>query len=96
MIRVTVDLLPGGDASRARTIGTAEICNVSDLADVSNYVARVRTPASESLGIMAYEDEFGIAEHHRRGNVCRLLARVFGTAVSRITEREYAAYFARL
>lgn len=96
MIRVTVELLPGGDASRARIIGKAEICNVSDLAEVSNYVARITTLPSEPLGIVQYEDEFGILEHRRRGNVCLLLAKVFGTAVSRIIEREYAAYFAKL
>lgn len=28
MIRITFELLPGGDASRARTIGLMEICNL--------------------------------------------------------------------
>lgn len=33
MIRVTFELLPGGDASRARTIGLMEICNIGTTAD---------------------------------------------------------------
>ncbi|BDA85002.1 hypothetical protein Sa4125_25440 [Aureimonas sp. SA4125] len=33
MIRVTFDLLPGGDASRARTIGLMEIANIATRPD---------------------------------------------------------------
>jgi len=39
MIRVTVELLPGGDASRARHLGTAEIANDgTGTAEAGNYV----------------------------------------------------------
>lgn len=33
MIRVTFDLLPGGDASRARTIGVMEVANIATRLD---------------------------------------------------------------
>lgn len=46
MIRVTFDLLPGGDASRARTIGIMEIANVKTRPDgTADYaVAMMKTP----------------------------------------------------
>ncbi len=46
MIRVTFDLLPGGDASRARTIGLLEIANVKTHADgTADYaVVMTKTP----------------------------------------------------
>jgi hypothetical protein len=46
MIRVTFDLLPGGDESRSRTIGIMEIANIKTYLDgTANYaVALKKTP----------------------------------------------------
>lgn len=46
MIRVTFDLLPGGDETRARTIGIMEIANIKTYLDgTANYaVALKKTP----------------------------------------------------
>lgn len=46
MIRVTFDLLPGGDESRARTIGVMEIANIQTRLDgTADYaVAMKKTP----------------------------------------------------
>jgi hypothetical protein len=45
MIRVTFDLLPGGDAARARTIGLMEICNIGGTPEVGEYaVVLKKTP----------------------------------------------------
>lgn len=46
MIRVTFDLLPGGDESRARTIGIMEVANIEmHLDGTANYaVALKKTP----------------------------------------------------
>ncbi len=46
MIRVTFDLLPGGDAARAHTIGIMEIANIQTFTDgTANYaVALKKTP----------------------------------------------------
>lgn len=46
MIRVTFDLLPGGDAARARTIGIMEIANIQTRLDgTADYaVALKKTP----------------------------------------------------
>jgi hypothetical protein len=37
MLVVTIDLVPGGNAERRRTIGSFRIANISDPADVSDY-----------------------------------------------------------
>jgi hypothetical protein len=49
MIRITFDLLPGGDATKARTIGLMEICNVATRPDgFADYaVALKKTPPFE-------------------------------------------------
>lgn len=45
MIRCTIELLPGGDESRARVIGCVEIANISLLGDMSDYaVVLKKTP----------------------------------------------------
>lgn len=45
MIRVTFELLPGGDASRARTIGLMEICNIGVNGELGEYaVVLKKTP----------------------------------------------------
>ncbi|MCB1462117.1 MAG: hypothetical protein KDJ90_06755 [Nitratireductor sp.] len=46
MIRVTFELLPGGDAEKARTIGLMEIANIKTLPDgTADYgVVLTRTP----------------------------------------------------
>lgn len=41
MIHISVELWPGGDRSRAQDLGTAEIANLSDLAEVSSYSVRL-------------------------------------------------------
>jgi hypothetical protein len=45
MLRCTIELLPGGDESRARTIGLVEIANIGGTAEVGNYsVVLKKTP----------------------------------------------------
>ena len=45
MLRCTIELLPGGDESRARTIGVVEIANVGGTREVGNYsVVLKKTP----------------------------------------------------
>jgi hypothetical protein len=65
MIRVTFDLLPGGDANRARTIGIMEIANIEmHLDGTANYaVALKKTPpfsgalkAAWKTGRATYDD----------------------------------------
>ena len=45
MIRCTIELLPGGNEARARTIGLVEIANIGGTQDVGNYaVVLTKTP----------------------------------------------------
>jgi hypothetical protein len=45
MSRCTIELLPGGDAARARIIGLVEIANIGGTSDVGEYaVALKKTP----------------------------------------------------
>lgn len=45
MLRCTIELLPGGDESRARAIGVVEIANVGGTHEVGNYsVVLKKTP----------------------------------------------------
>ncbi len=65
MIRVTIELLPGGDASRARTIGLMEIANIKTyLGGTADYaVVLTKTPpfsgalrAAWKKGRLTYDD----------------------------------------
>jgi hypothetical protein len=41
VLRVTVEIWPGGDKTRARAVAIANVANLSDLADVSDYAVSV-------------------------------------------------------
>lgn len=51
MLRCKIELLPGGDESRARTIGMVEIANVGGTLDIGNY-AVVLTKTSPFQGAL--------------------------------------------
>lgn len=45
MLRCTIEILPGGDEARARTIGCVEIANVGGTQEIGNYaVVLKKTP----------------------------------------------------
>jgi hypothetical protein len=90
MIVVTVELLPGGDASRRETIASAEIANVSGLAASSNYECVVTSKGETSLGIEPTSSKFRVCGHHRQDGVLPLLRRVFRRADAS-AKREEAA-----
>jgi len=77
MIRCTIELLPGGDETRKRTIGLVEIANIGGSAVVGNYgVILTKTPPFSGAlkvawkrGVLNGEDDDVIAAtvegHHR-------------------------------
>ncbi len=80
MIRCTIELLPGGDESRARTIGLVEIANVGGTQEIGEYrVVLKKTPPFDGALKAAWktgrinvghEDEEiivgGVVGHHRQ------------------------------
>lgn len=75
MLVVTVDLAPGGDESRRRTIATISISNESDLADVSNYLVTAMEAASPLTGECAGIAQAKVLSHARKQRVWALLQR---------------------
>ena len=75
MLVVTVELWPAGRKDQAKEIASIEIANISDLADVSDYVAHVQV---EGWGDAPPLDRTVVIEGHtRRSGVLKLLKSVF-------------------
>ena len=76
MLRVTVELWPGGDSSRRRELATCDITNVSGLAAVSGYDVRWHPIGSEDRRITV--------KHRRADLVLILLAKAFARLVGEL------------
>ena len=83
MLRITVTLVPGGDESRAREIARANVANISDLADKSDYEVAVGEEASTVSGLPAQGASFKVLGHHRRQSVWSLVTLVAMRAAGR-------------
>lgn len=73
MIYVSIQIWPGGDRARAREIASAQMSNVSGLADVSEYHCSYSTRGDLSLGIQPEEGWARVVEHRRSDGVMILL-----------------------
>jgi hypothetical protein len=76
MLRVTVELVPGGAETFRRTIGSMTIGNIRDLADVSDYQVSVTKAANPLAGPPPHVRNFTVRDHSRRQRVWKLVARV--------------------
>lgn len=76
MIEVIVNILPNGRAERRRELGSMKIINVSDLADLSNYVYVIETGASHLTGEPALRSEGKIHKHDRYQSIWKLIRKV--------------------
>ena len=76
MLRVTVELWPGGDSSRRREIAVCDIANVTSLASVSTYDVRWRPIASEDIRVKV--------RHRRLDLALVLLAKAFARLVGEL------------
>ncbi|MDA9492403.1 hypothetical protein [Bradyrhizobium sp. CCBAU 11361] len=75
MLRVVIEICPGGDVSVARPIATAVIANVSDLADISEYSVSA-TEGHTPIAMAASRACTGrIIGHDRRTSVWELIAK---------------------
>ena len=79
MLRMTVEIVPGGDYGRAREIAEVEVWNVSDLEDVSDYRWEAKLEAQPVIQ--------GEVIGHRRasgwGPLIATVARQIGTEMAR-------------
>lgn len=75
MLVLTIDLAPGGDESRRRTLATMSISNESDLADVSDYLVTAMEAANPLTGHPAGITEVRVLSHSRKQRVWALLQR---------------------
>ena len=76
MLRIKVELVPGGFEEFAREIARAEVGNVSNLADLSDYCVRVREGKNKLAGTPAWERTGKIFKHDRRASVWHLVGKV--------------------
>ena len=86
MIVVKVYLWPNGDPDRAREIATADIANISDLADLSNYAVLAAERESDVTGLPSQSAGFEIHNHIRRQSVWALVCAVALKAARQFNE----------
>jgi len=75
MLRVTVELVPGGDERRARTIARMTIANISNLADISDYEFSAQEVANSIAGTTARVTKGIVRQHDRRQTVWSLVSK---------------------
>lgn len=85
MLRVIVELVPGGYSPLRRTIASMNICNMSDLADVSNYKIDVMEGANPLAGTNARSTSVQVSDHDRRQSVWKLV----GAAIAAMEGAEF-------
>ena len=76
MLRVTVEIWPGGDKTRARSLAIANVANVSDLANVSDYAVSVSEGYNPVTNTPPWSQRGQIYEHDRITSVWALVAKV--------------------
>jgi len=76
MLKVTVDIVPGGVEAFRRSIGVMTIRNISALDDVSDYRISVWEAANPLTGSPTRVHNFTVRGHRRRQSVWKLIAKV--------------------
>jgi hypothetical protein len=75
MLRLTIELVPGGFEPLRRTIASMRISNMSDLADCSDYRVEAMETANALTGDPARNTECMVLDHDRKQSVWALLAK---------------------
>jgi hypothetical protein len=74
MIKVTVEIFPGGYAAYRRTIGLMHIANLSDLAPRSDYRVDLTEGDNPLAGTKAHGWTVYVRDHDRNRSVWSLIA----------------------
>jgi hypothetical protein len=85
MLRVIIELVPGGHRELRRTIASMQIGNVSDLADISDYRINAMESANPMTSKPAVSATGIVVGHDRRQSVWSLIAK----AASAIQQAEF-------
>jgi hypothetical protein len=75
MLRVTVDLVPGGFNELRRTIATMSIINKSELADRSDYLVEAKEGHNPVAALPSRNMSAVVTAHHRHQSVWSLIAK---------------------
>jgi hypothetical protein len=86
MLRVRIEIDPGGAGGRRRKLASAEVSNVADLADLSSYRVFAREGANPLAGAEAWEAMGYINGHNRRQSVWALVEKVAAWAAAEARE----------
>lgn len=76
MLRITVEIVPRGDESRARRVARAEIANLSDRGTICTYRINASEEPNLITGAPAQAWTGAIEQHDRRASVWSLIAKV--------------------
>jgi hypothetical protein len=80
MLRIVVDLIPGGFTPLRRTIATMSIANESDLSDRSDYSVEAMEGRNELAGLPPRNMSAVVEQHDRRQSVWILIAKAAAAA----------------
>lgn len=78
MLVITIDLVPGGDESYRRTIGSMRIANVSNFGGTCDYAVEVMEAANPLTGDPPWNGKCIVLAHDRRQSEWALMARACG------------------
>lgn len=75
MLVVKVEIWPGGSETSSFEIARLELINVSDLAEVSDYVAHINQSGAAHLGVPSFYRQLAVSSHSRCDGPWRLIKR---------------------
>jgi hypothetical protein len=76
MLRITVEIWPGGDNTRARAVAIANVANLSDLANVCDYAVSVTEGHNPVTNTPPWSQCGHVFQHDRGTSVWALIAKV--------------------
>lgn len=74
MLKITIELHPGGSAAMAKTLGAMTVSNMSELADVSDYEIVTAESANPLTGQPSKISWHRVYGHSRRQSVWKLVS----------------------
>lgn len=86
MLKVSIDLMPGGASEFRRSLATMTIVNVTELSDISDYEITATEAASVLTGQSGKVFWFKLNKHDRRQSVWKLV----GSAIAALDRAECA------